>query len=221
MTTSCTLPNNASNDSELSAALTSGPLPVTEVWQGVSLYGYKEETNGQVVPVQAGKSELAEDAWRVNFKLVQLGNGTMRGLLLCRADPRKLAGSKHSLAGGGALVLANGLFGGISLIAELATMSRCAQSKNGYIETIIPLNRASNFFGHPRQTLDKNIGFAGQVPSLYAAEKECRMLQGVRFVSIQNSSACVGFSDPYAKKLRFIIIPAGKIRAVKADFEKI
>ena len=29
MTTSCTLPNNTSNDSELSAALTSGPLPAT------------------------------------------------------------------------------------------------------------------------------------------------------------------------------------------------
>lgn len=219
--TSCTLPNEKPNDSDLNGMTSSGPLPISGVWQGVGLLGFKEESSGQVVPIQAGRSDLAGEACRVNLKVDALGNGTMRGMTLCRADPKKLTGSTSILTGGGALLLANGLFGGISLIAEIATMSRCVRSQTGFIETIIPLARATDFFGHARRSLDRNIGYAGMSPSLHAAENDCKSLRGVRFVSIQNSSACVGFSDAYAKRLKFIIIPTGKIRAVRVDFEKV
>ena len=219
--TSCIKPEQGLNESDVSAIGSGAPLPVSGLWQGVALFGFKEDSNGKTVPVHVGRAELSADAWKVNFTIDPLGNGHMQGQIVCRTESKKLVGAVGSVTGSGALLLADGFLGGLILFAELATLARCAHSKNGYIETVILLNRSSDFFGKPRQTLDKNIGFAGQTPSLYAAEKECRMLRGVRFVSIQNSSACVGFSDPYAKKLRFIIIPAGKIRAVKVDFEKI
>lgn len=221
-TTACYSPraNSTGNDSDVQSAQRSGALPITGTWRATHFYGFTRDDSGSIVPLRATQAELNKESWRLQFKIDSAGDGYLSGKAFCRLKPTKINALRDDLTGSRVLLTANGIVGGIHLLATTIEMGRCMASESGFTETIVPVNRASNFLGQPDPRLDKNLGFAGEGISTSAAEKECRTLRGVRFITVNNSAGCIGFRDSLANKIRFIVVPAGEVHAVRVDFER-
>jgi hypothetical protein len=212
--------NSTGSDSDLQALQQRSALPITGTWKATHFYGFTQNEQGQTVPLRASKAELNKESWRLRFNLDANGDGYLAGKVFCKPKALKIQGLRDDLTGSRVLLTANGIVGGIHLLATTIEMGRCMASESGFTESLIPVNRSSNFLGQADPRLDKNLGFAGEGMSSTAAERECLTLRGVRFVTINNSSACVGFRDAQANKIRFIAVPAGEVHAVRVDFER-
>ncbi|MBM3382743.1 MAG: hypothetical protein FJY29_09920 [Betaproteobacteria bacterium] len=212
--------NSTAPESDVLAAQQRASLPVTGTWRATHLYGFTRNDEGKTVPLRAAKSELNKESWRLQFNIDSEGDGYLSGKMFCRLKATKISALGDNLSGSRFLLTANGIVGGIHLLATAIEMGRCTASESGFTETLVPVNRALNFLGQPDPRLDKNLGFAGEGISTTAAEKECRTLRGVRFITINNSAGCVGFRDALANKIRFIVVPAGEVHAVRVDFER-
>jgi hypothetical protein len=94
----------------------------------------------------------------------------------------------------------------------------CASSKNGTYKDLIQTTPERNLFGQP--VLAKNLGVFGEQTSGQAVENECRKLRGARFINVGGSSACVGYTDGSASKLKFLIIPNGEIYAIRVNMTR-
>ena len=142
------------------------------------------------------------------------------GKIFCRAKAGLLHGVGNSLIGSRVLLTANGIVGGIHLISSTIDIAQCVASENGFVDAMTPVSQSSNFVGQPDPRLAKNLGFAGEGVSSTAAENECKKLLGLRFIYVNKSSACVGFRDGSANRIRFITVPPGAIYSVRVDFER-
>jgi hypothetical protein len=209
-----------STDSDTQAARTVQlPLPISGIWKATEVWGSQTNDAGERVPLHAKSDKLNSDTWRVLMDIDPKGGGLIRGLVACRGPgeatttPSRVRPQTELNALFGALNL-------ISLILRTKTEVECAASSAGAIGRIIPVTPAINFFGQPEPRVSKNLGVFGEAANVNAVENECRSLRGVRFVSIDRASACVGFSDSSANNIRFLIIPAGEIYAVRVNMKR-
>lgn len=216
----CSPKLSSQSDSTFQAAEAKQALPMTGTWRATQFSGFTLDDRGNAKPLRAGKPQLNPESWRLKFDLDSRGNGLIAGKIFCRAKAGLLLGVPNSLVGSRVLLTANGIVGGIHLIASAIDIAQCMASENGFIDTMIPVSQASNFIGQPDPRLAKNVGFAGEGVSSTSAENECKKLRGIRFINVNNSSACVGFSDGSANRVRFITVPPGAIYAVRVDFER-
>jgi hypothetical protein len=211
---------SSQSDSTFQAAEAKQSLPITGTWRATQFSGFTLDDNGHAKPLRAGKSQLNPESWRLKFDLDSQGDGLISGKIFCRTKAGLLHGVHDNLVGSRVLLTANGIVGGIHLIASAIDIAQCMASENGFIEAMTPVSRSSNFVGQPDPRLAKNIGFAGEGVSSTAAENECKKLLGLRFINVNKSSACVGFRDGSANRIRFIAVPPGAIYAVRVDFER-
>lgn len=216
----CSPKLSSQSDSTFQAAEAKQALPVIGTWRATQFSGFTLDDRGNAKPLRAEKPQLNPESWRLKFDLDSRGNGLIAGKIFCRAKAGLLRGMPSSLVGSRVLLTANGIVGGIHLIASAIDIAQCMASENGFIDTMIPVSQASNFIGQPDPRLAKNVGFAGEGVSSTSAENECKKLRGIRFINVNNSSACVGFSDGSANRVRFITVPPGAIYAVRVDFER-
>ncbi len=211
---------SSQSDSTFQAAEAKQALPITGTWRATQFSGFTLDDNGHAKPLRAGASQLNPESWRLKFDIDSRGNGLIAGKIFCRAKAGLLHGVGNSMIGSRALLTANGIVGGIHLIASAIDIAQCMASENGFIDVMTPASQSSNFVGQPDPRLAKNLGFAGEGVSSTAAENECKKLLGLRFINVNKSSACVGFRDGSANRIRFITVPPGAIYSVRVDFER-
>lgn len=96
----------------------------------------------------------------------------------------------------------------------------CATSANATMGSFVIVSPAKTFFGQPDPHVAKNLGVFGEAENINAVENECRRLRGARFVSVAKASACVGFTDASANNIRFLIVPAGEIYALRVNMKR-
>lgn len=195
-------------------------LPITGSWVTTQLWGFKKDSFGNLVRLNVTKAKLDKNSWKVEFDLNSEGNGVILGRVLCSKVGNKIEGIDSNLSGSRVLMTANGIVGGIHLIASFVEIGRCMVSDDGFIDTVVPVSRASYFFGQPHARIDRNLGFVGEATSSTAADNECRRLRGVRYINMNRSTSCIGFRDAKANQIRFIGVPLGAVHAIRVDFER-
>ncbi|MEN9809167.1 MAG: hypothetical protein RLZZ488_734 [Pseudomonadota bacterium] len=197
---------------------TKKPLQITGTWQATEVWSLREE-NGQRKAVHTQANALKDALWRVKIEIDSDGRGFMNGLVKCVGPATAMSGPKkiHSLQ------IMNALLGLLSLpklIDQTKNEIDCAKAADGNIASVLGVSPSVNFIGQKHNTLPKNLGVFGETQSLYSADKECNGMRGVRFVNVQQASACVGFTDASANKIRFLIIPVGEIYAVRVNLKR-
>ena len=216
----CLLSSPTGRSADVQSTNGKSALPISGKWTATGLWGFTQDENGRVSKIYASREKLTHDSWKVEFNLNSEGDGYLFGRSLCKTEAQKIEGSGKNLSGNRLLLTSNGVLGGLYLLSTVVEMGRCVSSKDGFMEAIMPVSRASHFFGQPVARIDRNLGFVGEGVSSSAADQECHSLRGVRFVSMNKSVSCVGFRDSKANQLRFIVVPAGTIYAVRIDFER-
>ncbi|MEY3901448.1 MAG: hypothetical protein RL189_754 [Pseudomonadota bacterium] len=207
-------------DSEAQSGLQKSqkPLHIIGTWQATEVWSSNEE-NGQRKAVHTQADSLKDALWRVKIEIDADGRGFMKGLVKCTGPVTAMSGPKkiHSLQ------VINALFGLLSLpklLEQTKNEIDCANATDRNITSVLGVSPSVNFFGQRHTTLPKNLGVFGETQSLHSADKECISMRGVRFVNVQQASACVGFSDSSANKIRFLIIPVGEIYAVRVNLKR-
>lgn len=211
-------PRELDSEAQSGVQKTQKPLQIIGTWQATEVWSSLEE-NGQRKAVHTKSDALKDALWRVKIEMDADGLGFMKGLVKCTGPATAMSGPKkiHSLQ------IINALFGLLSLpklIEQTTNEINCAKAADGNITSVLGVSPSFNFFGQRHTTLPKNLGIFGETQNLHSADKECNSLRGVRFVNVQQASACVGFTDATANKIRFLIIPVGEIYAVRVNLKR-
>jgi len=210
-------PLTKSLDSDVTS--TSGrakPLPIEGTFKATEVWASTEESPGVRKAVHAASDELENGLWRVKLSINSEGTGLIQGLVKCQV-PGPATRTPQRLQ---SFQVMNALFGLLSLphlIIQTHNDMQCASKAEGAIQSHLIVNPSRNFFGQAQTSMPKNLGLVGEVKSLHAVDNECAKLRGVRFVTIRDSSACVGFTDSTANKIRFLILPPGEIYAIRVN----
>ncbi|NBO38608.1 hypothetical protein EBU99_08495 [bacterium] len=194
-------------------------LPIRGTWKATALKGFRHNQGNSLVPVSAQADKLSTGLWRVRLDLDSDGQGVIYGLSKCTS----LSGTNSLPFNIMETSQLNGLYGILGLIRLLnrtADDVRCANSKDGNVESFVLSSPSRNFLGGEMNELAKNLGFVGEASDLKAADRVCRNLRGVRYVNIKDASSCVGFLNSAATQIRFVIIPIGEIHAVQIDMQR-
>jgi hypothetical protein len=192
------------------------PLPIKGTFKATEVWASSEDNFGVRTAAHAKAADLNSPLWRVRMDIDSEGLGVMEGLSKCanrpaaRATPSRI--QPHQI-----LNLMFGALGLANIIRQTKDELECVQSADGVMSNILPVGPSRNFIGQPLDTLPKNLGVFGEKKDLHAADKECRNLRGVRFINVQQSAACVGFSDASANRIRFLILPVSEIHVVRVN----
>lgn len=211
--------SNSDANVESSSSSNSKPLPISGVWQATDVWASKQESDGTLKPVRASSEDLKNGLWRVQIDLNSEGSGFMQGLVKCKG-PADATSTPSRVKPYQALNAMFGLMNLVNLIRRTMDEFECANSPNAVLSSLVPVSPSRNFFGQPMDSVAKNLGVVGEEKSLYAVDNECRKLRGMRLVNVQNASACVGFTDATANKIRFLIIPVGEIHAIRVNMKR-
>lgn len=199
-------------------ATTSAPLPITGVWHATDVWGF-EESKGVRRAVRASANELKNGLWNVKIEIDSKGSGLLQGLVNC-SGAANIAATPNRVYSSSVLNTIFGLLSLPELLKSTIDGVECAKSPSGAISSFVSVRPSNDFLGRRSHSLSKNLGVFGEGKSSHAADSECRKLRGVRFVNISNSSACVGFTDSKANKIRFLIVPDGEIYATRINMTR-
>lgn len=211
-------PQELSSDTQSNPQKNQKPLPIQGTWQATEVWSSSEES-GQRKSVYANLDDLKDGLWRVKIEIDADGHGLIKGLVRCTgpAAPMSIPRKIHSHQA------INAVFGLLNL-PKLMEQSKngidCVKSADGNLSRVLAVYPSVNFFGQKHNNLAKNLGVFGESQSPQSADKECHSLRGVRFINVQQASACVGFTDSSANKIRFVIIPTGEIYAVRVNMTR-
>ncbi|NBW80446.1 hypothetical protein EBR21_01710 [bacterium] len=195
------------------------PLPISGFWKATEAWGSQINDSGERIPLHVTANKLNAGSWRVMIDIDSQGSGLIRGLVACRG-PGEATSTPNRVRPQTEVNALYGVISMVSLILKTKTEIECASSPSGAISGIVAVTPSTNFFGQPDPNVSKNLGVFGEASNVNAVENECRRLRGVRFVSIDRAAACVGFADPSANNIRFLIIPAGEIFAVRVNMKR-
>jgi hypothetical protein len=210
-------PSSTGNNSEiLSGAAKREALPINGTFKATQVWGSSEDGFGVRTAARAKAEDLNMPLWRVRLSLDSEGSGMIQGLVKC-SGPAPTTVSPSRIKPHQVLNLMFGALGMAYLIRQTIDDVQCAQSADGAIASLLAVNPSRNFIGNLQESLPKNLGVFGEVKSLQAADTECRKMRGFRYVNVQQSSACVGFTDASANHVRFLILPPAEIFVVSVD----
>lgn len=211
-------PRELDSDAQSGLQKAQKPMHISGTWQATEVWSSREE-NGQRKAMFKKSEDLKDALWRVKIDIDADGRGFMKGVVKCtgpataKSDPKKI----HSFQIINAIV---GLLSLPKLIEQTKNDIDCANAVDGNISSVLGVTPSFNFLGQRQTTLPKNLGVFGEAPSLHFTDKECNSMRGVRFIVVQQASACVGFTDATANKIRFLIIPVGEIHAVRVNLTR-
>lgn len=192
------------------------PLPIEGTFKATEVWASTEESPGVRKAVHAASDELENGLWRVKLSINPEGTGLIQGLVKCQV----LGPATRTPPRLNSFQVMNALFGLLSLpnlIRQSSDDVKCATSADGAIQSLLVVSPSRNFLGQDQTSMPKNLGLVGESRSLYAVDNECAKLRGVRFVNIRDSSACIGFTDSKANRIRFLILPPGEIYAIRVN----
>lgn len=212
------IPKKSQTESDVLASSSAQALPIVGTFQATELFTFYEEA-GQRKAVHAKEEELKKGLWRVRIDLDSQGNGLIQGLLKCRG-PVGTNSRPATIRDEQPLNALFGLLGLTFLINRTVQEVSCAGSPEGAVASLLPVARTRTFFGTDVEGVAKNLGVFGEGKSMKAVDDECRRLRGHRFVTIKDSTACVGYTDASAKNIRFLIVPTGEIYAVRVNMKR-
>jgi hypothetical protein len=195
------------------------PLPIIGTWKATDVWGSFEESAGERKAVRASAKDLQNGLWRVKLEIDSQGIGLMQGLVQC-TGPTNVTSTPNRIQQASVMNAIFGLLSLPNLVKRTIDGVDCAKSPNGAISSMLSVVPSGNMFGQRHTSLPKNLGVFGEGKSISAADNECRKMRGVRFVSVKDSSACVGFTDAKANNIRFLILPPGEIYAMRVNLTR-
>ncbi|NBX18279.1 MAG: hypothetical protein EBR09_13025 [Proteobacteria bacterium] len=210
-------PSSTGNDAAtLSSVSRREALPLNGTFKATQVWASSEDGFGARTAVHAKAEDLNTPLWRVRLSIDSEGSGMIQGLVKC-TGPAPTTGSPSRIKPHQVLNLMFGALGMANLIRQTLDDVQCARSADGAIASLLAVNPSRNFIGNLQESLPKNLGVFGEVKSLQAADNECRKMRGFRYINVQQSSACVGFTDASANRVRFLILPPAEIYVVRVD----
>lgn len=165
------------------------------------------------------EDQLKDGFWNVKTDIDANGNGYIEGVQSCQGPGVATSGPAR-ISDFRALNVLGGIFGLLSLLKDAKEMAECVKSPTGGISSLVLVHGQKNFLNQDMNSVSKNLGVFGEKVDTHAVDNECKQLKGVRFVTIANASACVGFSDATNNKIRFLIVQPGEIYAIRVNMRR-
>jgi hypothetical protein len=180
----------------------------------MSLDSFKQQENGETIPVGQKFDAMASEN-RAEFELDSSGDGIISGMGQCVLSDFTAKRQASSIVGNSAWDGLKGGVGAVYLLVQIMGMLDCVKHPPGTLyKQSISVRTEYDLLGREVHTLSKNIGFAGGEKR--DATRECKTMRGTRHVFIaERASACIGFEDAEAKKLKIIMVKNGDIYAIR------
>ena len=209
---SCKLSSKENGHTSEALAVVDSRLPVRGTFGLVSFDSWNEKAGGGRVSVSQ-KFDPRSESNRSTFDLDASGDGTISGMGSCNLQSPSGMKRSSALVGSASWDGMRGAVGAVYLLAALAEMMECVTHQPGTLtKKSISVRTEHDLMGREVRTLSKNLGFVGGKGQ--DATSECKTMLGTRHVIIhEKASACIGFEDSTAEKLKIIMVKHGEIYA--------